>query len=84
MQTTYRLKAQEISMKFLNSLKTLFAGQEVEITVKSVDTKKGELTKNVSGSLLQMVQDNRKEAPVIAQEVDIRELIDNTHNPEGN
>jgi hypothetical protein len=37
MQTTYRLKAQDISMTLVKSLKTLFAGQEVEIVVKSVE-----------------------------------------------
>ena len=36
MQTTYRLNAQEISDAFLQSLKTLFAGQEIEIIVKPV------------------------------------------------
>jgi hypothetical protein len=36
MQTTYRLHTQEISAVFLQSLKTLFAGQEIEITVKPV------------------------------------------------
>lgn len=36
MQTTYRLNAQEISVAFLQSLKTLFAGQEIEIIVKPV------------------------------------------------
>jgi len=37
MQTTYRLKAQEITMAFLKSLKTAFAGKEIEITVKSIE-----------------------------------------------
>jgi|GEM_PF-5830355 len=37
MLTTYRLKAKELSIEFLESLKTMFTGQEVEITVKSVE-----------------------------------------------
>ncbi|MBU1820584.1 MAG: hypothetical protein KKG00_03605 [Bacteroidetes bacterium] len=36
MQTTFRLHSHEISPAFLQSLKTLFAGQEIEITVKSI------------------------------------------------
>lgn len=36
METTYRLNTQEISVAFLKSLKTLFAGQEIEIVVKPV------------------------------------------------
>ncbi len=36
METTYRLHIQEIDPAFLQSLKTLFAGKEVEITVKSI------------------------------------------------
>ncbi len=37
MTTTYRLNPQEITMTLLESIKTLFAGQEtVEITIKPV------------------------------------------------
>ena len=36
MQTTYRLHSHEISPAFLQSLKTLFAGRDIEITVKSI------------------------------------------------
>jgi hypothetical protein len=83
MQTTYRLKAQEISMAFLKSLKTMFAGQEVEITVKSVDSPQKKSDSPVNSNLLQMIKDNRKAAPVISPDVDIRTLIDNSHNPVG-
>ena len=37
MYTTYRLKANELNSQFLESLKTLFRDQEVEITVSTVD-----------------------------------------------
>jgi hypothetical protein len=83
MQTTYRLKAQEISMAFLKSLKTMFAGQEVEITVKSVHSTQKKSDSAVNNNLLQMIKDNRKAAPVISPDVDIRALIDNSHNPVG-
>ena len=36
MQTTYRLHSQEIGPAFIQSHKSLFAGQEIEITVKPV------------------------------------------------
>jgi len=36
METTYRLNLQEMNAAFLNSLKALFSGEIVEITVKSV------------------------------------------------
>jgi antitoxin YefM len=37
MYTTYRLKANDLNSQFLESLKTLFRDQEVEITVSTVD-----------------------------------------------
>jgi len=37
MYTTYRLKAKDLNSQFLESLKTLFGDQEVEITVRPVD-----------------------------------------------
>jgi hypothetical protein len=48
MQTTYRLKAQQISMTLLKSLKTMFAGLEVKITIKSVEPKSKTLSKPLS------------------------------------
>lgn len=80
MQTTYRFKAQEISMAFVKSLKTLFAGQEVEIIVKTIDDKKAPIAKETNSGLLQLIKDNRKQAPVIAADINIRNLIDSAHN----
>lgn len=78
MQTTYRLKAKEISMAFIKSLKTLFADQEVEIIVKSVNpTSENKLNKGI----LQMIEDNRKKAPIIANNINIRGLIDDAQHP---
>lgn len=37
MYTTYRLKANDLNVQFLESLKTLFRDQEVEITVSPID-----------------------------------------------
>lgn len=76
MQTTYRLKAREISMAFLKSVKTLFAGQEVEITVKSV---KPAIKDN--HQLAEMIRESRSNAPVVAPGVDIRSLIDESQYP---
>ncbi len=36
MQTTFRLNSQEINLAFLESLKKMFAKQEIEITVRAV------------------------------------------------
>jgi hypothetical protein len=80
MQTTYRLKAQQISMTLLNSLKTMFAGKEVEITIRSIEPNNKTLSKEAKHSLLQMVQGNRLSAPVISPDIDIRDLIDQAHN----
>jgi len=74
METIYRLKAKEISMSLLRTLKTLFEGQEVEIIVKSVHQKKASLSKEANKGLLQMIKDNRQKAPVISHDVDIRGL----------
>jgi len=81
MQTIYRLKAKEISMTFLKSLKTLFEGHEVEIIVKTVGREEV-LPKKENGGMLQMIQDSRQNAPVISKDEDIRGLIDDAHNPE--
>jgi len=80
MQTTYKLKAQEISEAFLKSLKTLFAGQEVEITIKSVEPGQKKEAKNQS-ELLRMIQNNSINAPVISPDIDIRHLIDESQYP---
>jgi hypothetical protein len=80
MQTTYRLKAKEIGMTFLKSLKTLFAGQEIEITVKSVEPKEKKSPKG-QNRLLEMIKENRQKAPLIAQDVDVRGLIDEAQYP---
>jgi ribonuclease HIII len=80
MQTTYRLKSQEISMTFLKSLKTLFEGQEVEIIVKSVGPEDSNTTKT-QAELLQMIQENSNNAPVIAPDINIRDLIDESQHP---
>lgn len=80
MQTTYRIKAQEISMTFLKTLKAMFAGQEVEITVKTVETEKSEPLVNTS-ALITMIRENRLHAPKISPDIDIRALIDESQNP---
>ncbi|MEM8604776.1 MAG: hypothetical protein AAGF24_13190 [Cyanobacteria bacterium P01_H01_bin.121] len=37
MQTSYRLNARDLDQRFLDSLKTLFPDQEIEIVVYKVD-----------------------------------------------
>ncbi|RYU86178.1 hypothetical protein EWM62_18405 [Mucilaginibacter terrigena] len=78
MQTTYRLKAKELSLDFLESLKSMFTGQELEITVKSVNNKTPVKNKK---KLLQMIEANSNNAPVISPDIDIRTLIDASQNP---
>ena len=48
----------------------------MEIVVKSVDQKKSGLSGEASKHLLQIVKDNRQNAPVVSPDLDIRELID--------
>jgi len=81
MQTTYRLKAQEISMTFLKSLKTMFAGQEVEITIKSIEPREENIHTD-NKKLLDMIRESRRNAPLISQDVDIRGLIDESQYPD--
>jgi hypothetical protein len=81
MQTTYRLKAKEISMTFLKSLKTMFKDQEVEITVKSVDLADKGLFKD-KNKLLEMIRESRGNAPIISPDIDIRALIDESQYPD--
>jgi len=82
MQTIYRLKAKEISMTFLKSLKTLFGGKEVEITVKPIEDKEVGNPKVANRNLLEMIEDNMANAPTISKDVNIRALVDDAHNPE--
>jgi antitoxin YefM len=37
MQTVYRLKAEELDTQFLEALRTLFKGREIEIVVTEID-----------------------------------------------
>ncbi len=67
-------------MTFLKSLKTMFAGQEVEIIVKTVEAKEKTLSEGQK-RLLKMISENRQKAPVIAPDVDIRSLIDDSQYP---
>jgi hypothetical protein len=80
MQTTYRLKAKEITMAFLKSLRTQFAGQEVEIIIKPIEPKEKEFSTGQK-KLLEMIKENRKNAPIIALNVDIQSLIDDAQYP---
>ena len=61
-------------------MKTLFADKEVEIIVKTIDAKEDEKTA-VNKAILEMIKDNRKKAPKITNDIDIRSLIDNAHYP---
>ena len=81
MQTTYRLKAKEISMDFLKSLKSMFAGQEVEITIKSVKPEKHQPAAEHNQKLVEMIRESRTNAPVISPNTDIRALIDESQYP---
>ncbi|MDB5147039.1 MAG: hypothetical protein JWQ57_1059 [Mucilaginibacter sp.] len=80
MQTIYRLKAQEISVAFLKSLKTLFAGQEVEITIKAVKPADNNPVKD-NHQLAEMIRNSRISAPVLSPDIDIRALIDESQYP---
>lgn len=44
METIYRLKANELNMAFCNSVKDLFADQEIELKIKPVETNIDEIT----------------------------------------
>lgn len=80
MQTTYRIKIQDIGMSFLRKLKNQFAGQEVEIVVKPVEANQNRDGRHQKG-LLQMVRDSRNHAPVIDSGIDIRGIIDDSQYP---
>ena len=81
METVYRVKTNEIGNKFLQSLKNLFPGQEVEITVRAVEDQRKSPYEGKQ-SLLEMMRENSKNAPVIGKEIDIRALIDESQCPE--
>ncbi len=65
-----------MSITFLKSLKTLFAGQEIEITIKSVEPIQKDREK-----LMEMMKENRLNAPIISPDIDIRSLIDESQYP---
>lgn len=68
-------------MTFLKSLKTLFAGQEVEITIKSVKPEHKTAIRD-NNRLAEMIRDSRISSPVIAPDIDIRALIDESQSPD--
>jgi len=80
MQTTIRLKAHEIGTTFLKTLQTMFAGEDVEITVKSLPPNREQVPSNQQ-KLIAMVDENLKTAPVISADIDIRALIDESQYP---
>ena len=73
-------KAKEISSAFLKSVKNQYAGEEVEITVKSVAPLHKELSARQK-RLLEMVGDSRQNAPLISLERNIRRFIKNSQYP---
>jgi hypothetical protein len=48
METTFQLDSKELNIEFLNSLKTLFQNQKLEITVRSIDLPNNEWLKAIS------------------------------------
>lgn len=81
METTYRLKAKELSVEFLESLKAVFTGQDVEITVKSIEIKTDHPETDVE-KLLRMIEENSKNAPVISPDIDIHAFISESQCPD--
>ena len=81
METTYRLKSTELNIAFLMSLKNIYDNQEIEINVKSLNEPNlGEVKKKQA--MLRWVANNRQNAPKIDPSIDIRALIDQTHDRE--
>ena len=81
MQTTYRLNTQELNMSFLMSLKNIFDDQEIEVSVKTLNDSNLEKL-NRKQVMLNWVKQNRDNTFIIDPNIDIRALIDQTHNPE--
>ena len=81
METTYRLNTKEITMNFLESLKTLFSEQDVEITVKSINKQDSDQIKR-KNALKQMIEESRLNAPKIDTSIDIRSMIDQMYDKE--
>jgi post-segregation antitoxin (ccd killing protein) len=81
MQTTYRLNTQELNMSFLMSLKNIFDNQEIEVNVKTVKDVNLEKS-NRKQAMLDWVKRNRESATVIDSSIDLRTLIDQTHDRE--
>jgi hypothetical protein len=81
METTYRLNTKEITMTFLESLKTLFFDQEVEISIKPINTISSQQQKRKE-ALHKMIEESRESAPKIDSSVDLRALIDQTYSKE--
>ena len=65
----------------MKSLKALFAGKEVIITVEPVEEKKMNLYSANQDSLLKMIAENREKAPLVKSDIDIRQIIDDSQHP---
>ena len=80
MEATYRLKTEELGSTFVKTIKSQFADKEVEITVRSVEELHTGLSA-VQKKMIEFVADNRKNAPIISPDSDIRSLIDESQYP---
>ena len=68
-------------MNFLESLKTLFSEQDVEITIKTLDPADS-VSSRRKVALKKMIQESRQNAPKIDPSVDVRSIIDEMYNRE--
>ncbi|MCE7038790.1 hypothetical protein [Dyadobacter sp. CY312] len=78
METTYRFNTKEIDLDFLESVRAMFADQEIEITIRSLSLIGG-LASDRKKALTDMIRDSRYIAPKIDSAIDIRTIIDQTH-----
>ena len=81
METTYRLKSTELNIAFLMSLKNIYDNQEIEINIKSLNEPNLEEVKKKQ-AMLRLLHNAKNNAPKIDPSINIRALIDQTHDRE--
>ena len=80
MQTVYRVNSTELGLNLVQSIKAMFDNQDLEITIRSLNTDIDIKQKRMA-AFEQLTTEAKNNPIVIDKSIDIRALIDESHNP---
>ena len=83
MQTVYRVNSTELGLNLVQSIKAMFDNQDLEITIKPLNTDIDIKQKRMA-AFEKLTAEAKNNPIVIDKNIDIRALIDESHNPLAN